>query len=57
LFGGYKEKRKRLVQLRQADKDQAEKALFAFTDGAVLTEELGAGARHECSNLLSPVNK
>jgi hypothetical protein len=26
------------------DKDPAEKVLFAFTDGAVLAEELGGGA-------------
>ncbi|WP_165970970.1 hypothetical protein [Peribacillus frigoritolerans] len=32
------------VQRRQADKDPTEKALFAFTGGAVLTEELGGGA-------------
>ncbi|UOK58709.1 hypothetical protein MGI18_06140 [Bacillus sp. OVS6] len=31
-------------QLRQADKDPTEKALFAFTGGAVLTEELGGEA-------------
>ncbi|MDR0136336.1 hypothetical protein RFW18_01160 [Metabacillus idriensis] len=34
------------VQNRQTDKDPAEKALFAFTDGSVLAEELGGGARH-----------
>jgi hypothetical protein len=39
------------VQLRQTDKDPAEKALFAFTDGAVLAEELGGGAGHEYGNL------
>ncbi len=33
-------------QTRQTDKDPAEKALFAFTDGAVLAEGLGGGARH-----------
>ncbi|MCM3597411.1 hypothetical protein M4D55_16695 [Metabacillus idriensis] len=32
------------VQRRQTDKDPAEKALFAITDGAVLAEELGGGA-------------
>ncbi|MGG4488844.1 hypothetical protein [Metabacillus idriensis] len=31
-------------QARQTDKDPAEKALFAFTDGAVLAEGLGGGA-------------
>ncbi|KEZ51081.1 hypothetical protein AZ46_0210760 [Metabacillus indicus LMG 22858] len=33
-------------QLRESDKEAAEKALFAFTDGSVLTEELGDGAGH-----------
>jgi hypothetical protein len=30
-------------QLRQTDKDLTEKALFAFTGGAVLAEESGSG--------------
>jgi hypothetical protein len=33
-------------QLRQTDKDPTEKALFAFTGGAVLAEELGGEAGH-----------
>ncbi|MGG4490438.1 hypothetical protein [Metabacillus idriensis] len=43
---GHHRKAEPTVQARQADKDPAEKALFAFTDGAVLAEGLGGGARH-----------
>jgi hypothetical protein len=35
---------KRPFSSGMTDKDPAEKALFAFTDGAVLAEELGGGA-------------
>ncbi|TDL82483.1 hypothetical protein [Peribacillus frigoritolerans] len=43
---GQYEKRNRLFRLGQTNKDPAEKALFAFTDGSVLAEGLGGGARH-----------
>ncbi|MGX1191752.1 hypothetical protein RKD52_000304 [Metabacillus sp. SLBN-84] len=43
--------RNRLGQLRRAEKDPAEKAGFAFFDGAVLAEELGdAAGHHEMRN-------
>ncbi len=38
--------RNRLGQLRRAEKGPAEKAGFAFFDGAVLAEELGDAAGH-----------
>jgi hypothetical protein len=38
--------RKRPFSSGMTDKDPAEKALLAFTDGAVLAEELGGGAEH-----------
>ena len=38
------EKRNRLFSSGMAEKDPTEKAGFAFTGGAVLTEELGDGA-------------
>jgi hypothetical protein len=38
---------KKKRKLRKADKDPAEKSGFDFIGGAVLTGELGAGARHE----------
>ncbi|MFY0761507.1 hypothetical protein AB1K32_22175 [Metabacillus dongyingensis] len=42
-----------LFSTGMADKEPAEKALFAFTGGAVLAEELGGGAgQHEMRNRL-----
>ncbi|MCM3598579.1 hypothetical protein M4D55_22730 [Metabacillus idriensis] len=38
------QKRKRLGQIRQADKNPTEKSGFVFFGGFVLTEDLGAGA-------------
>jgi hypothetical protein len=43
MFGNHR-KAEPTVQLRQTDKDPTEKALFAFTGGAVLAKELGGGA-------------
>ncbi|MRX54136.1 hypothetical protein HMPREF3291_19660 [Bacillus sp. HMSC76G11] len=38
------QKRRRLGQIRQADKNPTEKSRFNFFGGFVLTEDLGAGA-------------
>ncbi|MGG4491861.1 hypothetical protein [Metabacillus idriensis] len=43
-FVAAEQKRKRLGQIRQADKNPTEKSGFDFFGGFVLTEDLGAGA-------------
>ncbi|MGM0919971.1 MAG: hypothetical protein ACQEWW_01910 [Bacillota bacterium] len=48
------EMRNRPLSSGMTDKDPAEKTHFAFTDGAVLAEELGGGAG-QLRNAESPV--